>query len=114
MLTKQEENTLIKIENLIGLHEKQLFKKPTKVTTPEGDYIITKDDFIDFINLIEKHLQVRKQRNQKVNEFNKNHKEYHKIINSIHEARKTSNIKRLEYWQNKLNEYKGVSNNGRN
>lgn len=107
MLTKQEETILIKMENLIGLHEKQLFKKPTKVTTPEGEYTITKDDFIDFINLIERHQQKRKIANQKANEFNKTHKEYHNIMVSIADARKTGNKERLEYWQNKLKKYKG-------
>ena len=106
MLTIEEENTLIKMENLIGIHEKQLFKKPTKVKTPEGEYIITKDDFIDFINLIERQIHEREQRNQKANEFNKKHKEYHRIINNMHYFRKTNNIERLEYWQNKLEEYK--------
>lgn len=45
--------------------------------------------------------------NRRSNAFNKTHKEYHKIINNIYEARKTNNQKRLEYWQNKLKEYKG-------
>lgn len=106
MLTIEDENTLIKMENLIGLHEKQLFKKPTKIKTSEGEYIITKDDFIDFINLIERQIHEREQKNKKANEFNKNHKEYHRIINNMHYFRKTNNIERLEYWQNKLDEYK--------
>lgn len=106
MLTRQEESTLIKMENLIGLNEKYLFDKPTKITTPEGEYLITKEDFIDFMNLIERHLQIRKQRNQKANEFNRRHKEYHTIISSISDARKTKNKRRLEYWENRLKEYK--------
>lgn len=106
MLTLKEETTLIKMENLIGLNEKYLFKKPTKITTPDGEYTITKDDFIDFMNLIERHLQIRKQMNEKANNFNKSHREYHNILNSIAGAKKHGNQERLEYWQNKLKEYK--------
>lgn len=45
--------------------------------------------------------------NQKANTYNKTHKDYHNIMVSISDARKKGDKKRLEYWQNKLKEYKG-------
>lgn len=45
--------------------------------------------------------------NQKANTYNKTHKEYHNIMVSLADARKKDDKQRIEYWQNRLKEYKG-------
>ena len=103
-------DTMIKMENLIGMNEKKLFgrNKDKKLTyTIYGDSVtITHDDFVDFMNLIEKLLQEKKQASEKSNTYNKRNKEYHNITSNMHQAKKSGNQERYEYWHNKLLEYK--------
>ena len=60
-ISKEELNLLIKIENLIGMNEKKLFgKDKTKELTYTiyGENVtITHDDFVDYMNLIERLTQ---------------------------------------------------------
>lgn len=111
MIKNNELETMIKIENVIGMFEKQIFgenkDKEVKIKWfDNSETIVTADDFVDYINLVEKIIVEKKILTNRANEYNKKNKEYHKISNSICKARKSGNVEKLEYWQNKLDEYK--------
>ena len=44
--------------------------------------------------------------NEKSNKYNKTHKEYHRITNNMHEAKKNGNIERYNYWRQKRDQLK--------
>lgn len=50
-------NTMIKMENLIGMNAKRIFGRKKNKTTKIDNYKITFEDFIDYINLIERIIQ---------------------------------------------------------
>lgn len=50
-------NTMIKMENLIGMNAKRIFGRKKNKTTKIDNYEITFEDFIDYINLIERVIQ---------------------------------------------------------
>lgn len=67
-ISKRDIELLIKMENLIGCNEKILFENdfPYIVRWADGDVtVITKEDFNDFINLVEKMIQKRIEHNKK-------------------------------------------------
>lgn len=56
--------------------------------------------------MIEEFIKAKEIANDKSNQFNKNNKEYHRIMNNISQAKRKNNIKLLKYWQNELKKYK--------
>ena len=67
-INNDELELMIKIENLVGCNSSLLFpdNEPFKIKEYDGSYtIITKDDFIDYWNLIERLLNKKKIRNEK-------------------------------------------------
>jgi len=118
MVLKNEDiNLLIKMENLIGINEKKIFgknkNKIIKIKTSEKSYDVTYNDFLDYMNLIERIYENKKKLSDKSNKYNKANKEYHRIINGLYEARKDNNQERIERWTKKLEEYKKEKNNER-
>ena len=65
-----------------------------------------KRDLKEFDITIENIIKDKQKHTNKQNDFNKKHKEYHRIINNISHALKVGNQERLEFWKNKLKEYK--------
>lgn len=112
MVLKNEDiNLLIKMENLIGHNKKYLFgedgdKKHNIKYHNENKIVITEDDFIDFMALIERALQDKQKASDKANKFNKANKEYHRITCNMADAKRRGNIERYEYWKQQLVEYK--------
>lgn len=112
MIIKNEDiNLLIKMENLIGINEKRLFgknkdKKYTVKWYDNTETIINFDDFISFMNLIERALQDKQKASDKANNYNKANKEYHNITVNMAHYKKKGNIEKYNYWKNKLDEYK--------
>ena len=85
-LKNEDINLLIKMENLIGTNEKRLFgrNKDKKCTVNWYDgttTIIDFDDFVDFMNLIERALQDKQKASEKSNAYNKRHAEKHREYN---------------------------------
>ena len=69
-ISNDELELMIKIENLVGCNLSLLFPddEPFKMKNYDGTYtIITKDDFIDYWNLIEKLINKRNERQAKAN-----------------------------------------------
>lgn len=99
-------NTMIKMENLIGMNAKRIFGKKKNKTTKLDNYEITHEDFIDYINLIEKVIQNKKVLSNRSNNYNKSNREYHNIMSNLSDAKKKGNTERYQYWKNKLQEYK--------
>lgn len=67
-INNDELELMIKIENLIGCNSSLLFpdNEPFKIKEYDGTYtIITKDDFIDYWNLIERLINAKKKRNER-------------------------------------------------
>lgn len=111
MITNNELETMIKIENVVGMFSKEIFgenrDKEIKIKWYDNsETIVTADDFVDYINLIENIIIDKKNKASKQNAFNKANREYHRITNNICGARKSGNAQKLEYWQSKLDEYK--------
>lgn len=106
MLKNEEIQLLIKMENVIGLHLEEIFGKNRDKLVEVGTQQICYDDFISYLNLIEKCVRVKKERARKQNERNKNDMEYHRITNNITNAIKNNDMKRLEKYRKKLEEHK--------
>ena len=79
MLKNSEIDLLVKMENLIGNNEKLLFSDDGKGNNEASG--IAYSDFLDFINLIEKEMQVKKVASQKSNAYNKKNPEKHRKCN---------------------------------
>ena len=71
-----------------------------------NDEKITEDDINKFWNIIEKFINTKKDVSSRQNQWNKNHKEYHRIANNISNALKKKDDERLKYWRQQLKEYK--------
>ena len=103
-------NTMIKMENVIGMFEKQIWgehrDRPYKMTIYGSTYDITHNDFIDYMNLIENILKAQQEASAKANAYNKAHKEYHNITVNMAHYKKKGNLEKYNYWKNKLKEYK--------
>lgn len=89
MFLKNEDiHLLIKMENVIGMNEKTIFgKKKDKSIWIDG-MEITFDDFVSYINLIDRILQNKKKLSDKSNAYNKAHPEKHRKYNREYERRK--------------------------
>jgi hypothetical protein len=87
MVLKNEDiNLLIKMENLIGMNEKRLFgkNKDKKCTVNWYDNATTTidfDDFISFMDLIERALQDKQKASDKVAQYHKDNAEKHREYN---------------------------------
>lgn len=119
MITNKDLEIMIKIENLVGKLNKEIFgengdKKVIVNWFDNTKTIITLKDFEDYIGVVEKIINDKKKCAEKVNKYNKEHKEYHKIINNISNARKSGNIEKLAYWESKLEDYKSFKNSLKN
>lgn len=87
MVLKNEDiNLLIKMENLIGMNEKKLFgrnkDKKYIINWYDGTQtIITREDFADFMALIERAIQDKKVVSKKVAQYHKDNAEKHREYN---------------------------------
>ena len=111
VITNKDLEILIKIENLIGTKSKELFgvdndKKVVIKWYDNSETVVNASDFIDYMNIVEKIINDKKKCAEKSNRYNKEHKEYHRIINNICSARKSGNAEKLECWKRKLEDYK--------
>jgi hypothetical protein len=111
VITNKDLEVLIKMENLIGIKSKELFGKNKDKSVivkwfDDTETVITVEDFLDYMVVIEKIIEDKKRLSDKSNKYNKENKEYHKIMNSISYFRKNGNSEKLEFWEMKLREYK--------
>lgn len=87
MILKNEDiNLLIKMENLIGTNEKKLFgrnkNKKCKIKWYDNtETTIDFDDFVSFINLVERALQDKQKASDKVAQHHKDNAEKHRAYN---------------------------------
>ena len=89
MFIKNEDiNTLIKMENLIGINEKLIFGESKDKSITVNKTEIAYDDFITFINLIDKMITNKKKLADKSNAYNKAHPEKHRQHNKDYARRK--------------------------
>lgn len=72
-----------------------------------------KKDTEEFNLAVERFAKSKKNHANKQNDYNKAHKEYHRITNNITYALKTGNQEKVDFWRNKLKEYKEAKNEGR-
>ena len=63
-IKNKELELMIKMETAIGMNEKKLFGKNKNKAIKICDYKITYDDFIDYINLIQKLIEQRDRQNK--------------------------------------------------
>ena len=119
VITNKDLETLIKIENLVGIKNKELLgvdndKEVVIKWYDNSETVVNASDFIDYMNIVEKIINDKKKCAEKSNRYNKEHKEYHRIINNICNARKSGNIEKLAYWESKLEDYKSFKNSLKN
>lgn len=116
MVLKNEDiELIIKMENLIGMNEKKLFgkngdKKCIVKWYDNTETIITKDDFLDFMCLIERVIKNKKKASEKANNYNKKNKEYHNLMNKLCGARKSGNVENIEKYSKMLEDLKKNKN----
>lgn len=97
MYVKNEElEIIIKMENLIGNSKDKIFGGKEELEI--NGTIITQEDFITFMNIIDKIISDKQERNVISNNFNKKHKEIHKITNMIAYHKKKGNIDKMNYY----------------
>lgn len=117
MIVKNKDiELLIKMENLIGVNEKKLFGKNGDKECivkwyDNTETIITKDDFLDFMALIERVLQNKRKASEKSNKYNKEHKDYHRIMANLCGARKSGNKENIEKYSKMLEDFKKSKKN---
>lgn len=85
-LTNKDINTMIKIENLIGMNERKLFgrnkDKKCIVNWYDGTQTtITAEDFADFMALIERAIKDKQVASNKVAQYHKDNAEKHREYN---------------------------------
>ena len=87
-LKNDDIHLMIKMENIIGLNEKTIFgeDKSKKIWTDGME--ITFDDFISYINLIDRILNNKKVLSDKSNAYNKAHTEKHRQHSKEYARRK--------------------------
>lgn len=116
MILKNEDiELMIKMENLIGMNEKKLFgkngdKKCIVKWYDDTETIITKDDFLDYMCLVERVIREKKKASEKSNKYNKEHKEYHRIMANLCGARKSGNVENIEKYSKMLEDLKKNKN----
>lgn len=64
------------------------------------------DTWVKYWNMIERFLTNKKAANNKSNDYNKNNTEYHRLTNNLYNARKSNNKEKINYYMEKLKEYK--------
>lgn len=94
MLKNSEIDLFVKMENLIGNNEKLLFSDDGKGNNEASG--VAYSDFIDFINLIEKEMQVKRTASQKSNAYNKKHPEKHREQNRETDRRRIEKQRETE------------------
>lgn len=104
MLKNKDINLLIKMENLIGINEKKIFgrnkNKECIVDWYDGTQtIVTREDFADFMALIERAIQDKKDASKKVAQYHKDNAERHREYNREW-ARKKAKRKELKNGEN--------------
>lgn len=95
IITNKDIKIMVDVEEL--LHK--------KIETEEEGELWTQ-----YWNVVERMIAKKKEIANKQNNWNKAHKEYHRITNNITTALRTGNKEKEEYWRNKLKEYKEKEN----
>ena len=99
--------TIIKMENLIRTHKDYLFGTDNKKVTKSIDNTdITFEDYEEYTKLIENIIFQRHRLGTQRNDWNRRHKEYHRLINNKNYTKHAGNLKRCAYWTEKIEEYK--------
>ena len=99
MVLKNEDiNILIKMENLIGMNEKQLFGEDKSKECVVNWYdntqtTITAEDFADFMALIERAVKDKQTASDKVAQYHKNNAEKHREYNREWARKKKKGVK---------------------
>ncbi len=87
-LKNNDIDLMIKMENIIGLNEKNIFGEDKSKKISVDGMEITYYDFVDYINLIDRILNNKKKLSDKSNTWNKAHPEAHRKYNREYERRK--------------------------
>lgn len=104
-LCKNEEIfLLIKMENLIDTNKELLFGKNKDKAYMVDKTKISHEDFIDFINLVEKFRNNKSDNNARQKQWNKENKDYHNAMNNLCNAKKKNDKERIEKWTKRLRE----------
>lgn len=108
VIKNSELETLIKIEHLIIDDDRE---KLARDITKNGvckwyDETITEKDIVDYWKLVEKFCAEKDKARIKSRQFNKDHAEYHRLSNNLHNACKQNNKKKIAYYTKKIEQYK--------
>ena len=95
IITNKDIKTMIEVEEF--LHKKL-------VETNANDEEINL--WTKYRNLVEELIKNKKDCNIKANKWNKENKEYHRIMNNICSNRKKGNEEKLKYWENEMKKIK--------
>ena len=113
VLKNKDINLLIKMENLIGMNEKTLFgednNKKCIVNWYDGTTtVVDKNDFLNFMALIERALKDKQEMASVANNYKKipKNRKRANIIQNINNAKHRNDKAKIDYWTKKLEEYK--------
>lgn len=87
-MKNEDIHLMIMMENLIGVNEKAIFGRNKRKSVWVDGIEITFDDFVSYINLIDRILKNKKALSDKSNAYNKAHPEKHREYNREYEKRK--------------------------
>lgn len=106
IITNDDLKIMVEVEDL--LHKKLEITNGIK---DKNDIIFDENDeeyeiWIKYWNMIEKFIGNKKKANKRSADYNKKNAEYHRLSNNLYNARKRKDTKRIEYYTEKLDEYK--------
>ena len=109
IINNEDIKLMANIESL--LHEKLVQTNAIKDNDYTQGYYFDENDkeydlWCQYWKLVERFINDKKQQASKQNQWNKENKVYHRITNNITYHKARGNKEQLEYWRNKLKEYK--------
>lgn len=93
-VVRNEDITILQeVSNLLGKNSTLYNKEENKLIDKYND-------------IVSKFETTKKKLSDKSNQYNKDHKEYHRITVNMYACRKSGNKEREEYWRNELEKLK--------
>lgn len=90
--------------------EELLHKKLEETNTPKEEDNEEWELWTKYWNIVERFINDKKRGNEKSAKYNKDNAQYHRLSNNLYWARKRKDKERIEYYTQKLKEYKERKN----
>ncbi len=96
LITNKDLQIMFKVKDLLD----------SKINKNNGEH----DILVEYLNMIERFVKDKQKQNKKSADYNKKNKEYHNLSNGLYWARRKNNKEKIEYYKNKLEQFKKEKN----